>query len=129
MGIFSDIMDKIFHHGKPAAPAAAPAEASPTEVAVAAPAAPTPMDPVDVAAMLDALKAQSGQELNWRVSIVDMMKLLDLDSSLGHRKALAAELNYTGDTNDSASMNIWLHGQVMTKLSENGGIVPSELKA
>jgi hypothetical protein len=68
------------------------------------------------------------ERLEWRKSIVDLMKLLDLDSSLAARKQLAQELKYSGDTNDSATMNIWLHKQVMTKLAENGGKVPNELK-
>ena len=77
---------------------------------------------------MDNLAAQSGQRLDWRHSIVDLMKLINLDSSLAARKELAQELHYTGDTNDSASMNVWLHKQVMTKLAENGGKVPDELK-
>jgi hypothetical protein len=77
---------------------------------------------------LSNLAAQNKQKLNWRTSIVDLMKLLDLDSSLSARKQLAQELHFTGDMNDSASMNIWLHKQVMTKLAENGGKVPEELR-
>jgi hypothetical protein len=77
---------------------------------------------------MDQLAAQATQKLNWRTSIVDLMKLINLDSSLAARKELAQELNYTGDMNDSASMNIWLHKQVMTKLAENGGKVPDELR-
>ncbi|MFM7779926.1 MAG: DUF3597 domain-containing protein, partial [Alphaproteobacteria bacterium] len=69
----------------------------------------------------------AGQKLNWRTSIVDLMKLLNLDSSLGARKELATELGYTGDMNDSATMNIWLHKQVMKKVAENGGTVPADL--
>jgi hypothetical protein len=72
---------------------------------------------------------KNSQQLNWRTSIVDLMKLLDLDSSLNARKELATELHYTGDKNDSASMNIWLHKQVMQKLAENGGKVPDNLKS
>jgi hypothetical protein len=83
---------------------------------------------VDVAAIMDNLASQATQKLDWRNSIVDLMKLINLDSSLAARKELAQELNYTGDINDSASMNIWLHKQVMTKLAENGGKVPDELK-
>jgi hypothetical protein len=74
------------------------------------------------------MAAKNGQNLNWKQSIVDLMKLLGLDSSLDARKSLAQELNYSGDTSDSASMNIWLHKQVMNKLAENGGKVPAELK-
>ena len=84
--------------------------------------------PVDVAAILDGLGAKSGQTLDWKHSIVDMMKLLGLDSSLPARQALAKELNYTGDMHDSATMNIWLHKQVMNKLAENGGKVPDDLR-
>ena len=75
------------------------------------------------------LAAQKKEKLDWRKSIVDLMKLVDLDSSLGARKQLAKELNYAGDTNDSASMNIWLHKQVMMKLAASGGRVPEDLKS
>ena len=77
---------------------------------------------------MDDLASKAPQQLNWRTSIVDLMKLINLDSSLAARKELAQELHYSGDVNDSASMNIWLHKQVMTKLAENGGKVPSELR-
>ena len=86
------------------------------------------MSEVDVGATLDNLAKQKKEKLDWKHSIVDLMKLLDLDSSLQARKALAHELNYTGDTNDSASMNIWLHKQVMAKLAANGGKVPADLR-
>ncbi len=92
--------------------------------AVAGAAKPT----VDVAAVLDKLDEDSDESLDWRVSIVDLMKLLKLDSSLKSRKELATELHYTGDMGDSAGMNVWLHKQVMTKLAENGGVVPADLK-
>jgi len=82
---------------------------------------------VDVAAILDKMAAENSEKLDWKNSIVDLMKLLKLDSSLGARKQLAKDLNYTGDTGDSASMNIWLHQQVMQKLAANGGKVPAEL--
>ncbi len=78
--------------------------------------------------MLDGLAKKNKQKLNWRTSIVDLMKLLDLDSSSHARKELAEELHYTGDMKDSAKMNIWLHKQVMTKLAANGGKVPDDLK-
>jgi restriction endonuclease Mrr len=91
------------------------------------PAAAAPQQ-VDVEAILNNMQQQSGQQLNWRTSIVDLLKLLGLDSSLQARKELAAELHYTGDTSDSATMNIWLHKQVMNKLAENGGKVPADLK-
>jgi Domain of unknown function (DUF3597) len=84
---------------------------------------------VDVEAVLGGMAAKNGQKLDWRKSIVDLMKLLDLDSSLAARKELAKELNYTGDTNDSAKMNVWLHKQVMQKLAENGGKVPESLRS
>lgn len=83
---------------------------------------------VDVAAVLSALAAKNPEKLDWRKSIVDLMKLLGLESGLSSRKELAKELGYTGDTSDSASMNIWLHKQVMQKLAANGGKVPEELK-
>jgi len=83
---------------------------------------------VDVEAVLTNLAGQNKEKLDWRSSIVDLMKLLDLDSSLSARKELAKELNYTGDMNDSAKMNVWLHKQVMIKLAENGGKVPDSLK-
>ena len=83
---------------------------------------------VDAKAVLAGLAAKNPQKLDWQHSIVDLMKLLGLDSSLEQRKLLADELGYSGDTNDSASMNIWLHKQVMQKLAENGGQVPDSLK-
>jgi hypothetical protein len=86
------------------------------------------MEQVDVEEILTRMQASSGQQLNWRSSIVDLLKLLGLDSSLQARKELAAELHYTGDTGDSASMNIWLHRQVMNKLAANGGKVPADLR-
>jgi len=83
---------------------------------------------VDVAAVLERLAGQSKEKLDWQKSIVDLMKLLGLDSSLSARKQLAQELHYTGNTNDTAAMNVWLHQQVMIKLAENGGKVPEALK-
>ena len=127
MGILSNIFHKIFPSSHPAvtqaAPPAATAAAPPT-AAAATPAA--PVDPVDVEAVLNNMAGAAS--LNWRTSIVDLLKLLSLDSSLDSRKELARELNYTGDTGDSASMNIWLHRQVMNKLAANGGTVPADLK-
>ena len=136
MGILSNIFHKIFPGSHPAAqgPAAtapaAPTAAPAAPTAAPAPAAPAaaPMAEVDVEAVLSGMQASAGQPLNWRTSIVDLLKLLGLDSSLQSRKELAAELHYTGDTNDSASMNIWLHRQVMNKLAANGGKVPADLK-
>ena len=83
---------------------------------------------VDVEAVLTKLASQNKEKLDWRRSIVDLMKLLNLDSSLAARKELAKELHYGGNTNDSAAMNVWLHKQVMTKLAENGGKVPASLR-
>jgi hypothetical protein len=83
---------------------------------------------VDVVAILTDLASKRKEKLNWRKSVVDLLKLLDLDSSLSARKELAQELKYSGDMNDSASMNLWLHKQVMRKLAENGGKVPDDLK-
>lgn len=140
VGILSNIFHKIFPGKKDAAPAATPtaapaaptaAPAAPTAAAPAAapaPAAAAPAQPVDVEQVLNGMLASSGQQLNWRSSIVDLLKLLGLDSSLQSRKELAAELNYTGDMNDSAKMNIWLHRQVMNKLAANGGKVPADLR-
>jgi len=136
MSIFGNILSAIFHHSSSAA-AAATASAPAADAAAApspAPSAPAPAPAaapaaaVDVTAIMDGLAAQSSERLDWRRSIVDLMKLLNLDSSLAARKELAQELSYSGDTNDSASMNIWLHKQVMTKLAENGGTVPEELR-
>jgi Domain of unknown function (DUF3597) len=122
VSIFTTIRDAIF--GGPAAAAEAPT----TSVAGSTAAPGKPVSTVDVAAKLDALAAKSREDFDWRRSIVDLMKMLDLDSSLKSRKELAKELGYTGNANDSATMNVWLHKQVMTKLAEHGGIVPNELK-
>ena len=124
MSIFGTIMSAIFGHAKAAAPGAAPG--SPAGGAV--PPASAPMSNVDVEAVLTKLASENKEKLDWRKSIVDLMKLLNLDSGLGPRKELAKELGYTGDMNDSASMNIWLHKQVMQKLAANGGKVPADLK-
>jgi 3-oxoacyl-ACP reductase-like protein len=132
MSVFGDILSKIFRHPKAqAAPAAPPSQAAPaTAPAAAAPAAAatTEAPAVDVAAVLEVMAKDYGQPSNWRESIVDLLKLLSIDSSLANRKALAAELGYTGDTDDSATMNVWLHKAVMRKLAENGGIVPDSLR-
>jgi curli biogenesis system outer membrane secretion channel CsgG len=108
----------------PIVTAAAAAATAPAPVTAAAAAKPA----VDVAQVLDGISDEQDEELDWRKSIVDLMKLLKLDSSLKSRKELATELKYTGDMGDSASMNVWLHKQVMTKLAENGGMVPDSLK-
>ncbi|MET4800718.1 DUF3597 domain-containing protein [Bradyrhizobium sp. LB11.1] len=134
MSIFGKIMGAIFGgHPASAAPAgsasspSAPAGTAPSSAPGAAPAA-APAATVDVAAIVDKLVAAQKEKLEWRTSIVDLMKALDIDSSLGARKDLAKELGYTGDTNDSASMNVWLHKQVMSKLAANGGKLPPEIK-
>lgn len=141
MSIFGKILAKIFPSNHPAvvpttsapsAPAKPAPTSAPTSSAPAATPAPTPapaaLPPVDVESILTALSAKNPGPANWRTSIVDLLKLLDLDSDLNSRKELAKELNYTGDTSDSAAMNIWLHKQVMAKLAANGGKVPADLK-
>jgi hypothetical protein len=147
MSIFGKIMGAIFGSSAQAAPATpapeaaagtpSPAAAAPpagtTASSAARPAAPgatkaAPMAAVDIATILDKKADESDEDFDWRKSIVDLMKILKLDSSLKARKALATELGYTGDMADSAKMNVWLHKQVMTKLAENGGIVPNDLK-
>ena len=134
MSIFGTIMDKIFHHGRaaPAAtptPAAAPA-AAPSAPAAAAPAAApaAPAAPVDVDAVLTRMASAKGGGLDWQSSIVDLLKLLDMDSSLAARKALAGELNVHVGADGTADENIALHKAVMQKLAENGGKVPDSLK-
>jgi hypothetical protein len=151
MGLFNNLMSKIFGHAAPTAAAKGPqtAAAAPTTSglqaagATAQPAAPAPSviagaptaqpaaapapPVVDVAAVLNDMARKNPEKLDWRKSIVDLMKLVGMDSSLGSRKQLATELHYTGDMNDSASMNVWLHKQVLVKLAENGGKVPAEL--
>ncbi|UGY14483.1 DUF3597 domain-containing protein [Bradyrhizobium septentrionale] len=134
MSIFGKIMGAIFGSSASAAPAGgtstAPAggsgSTSPSPAAV--PAGAAPAQSVDVAPILDKAVAAKGEKLEWRTSIVDLMKALDIDSSLSARKELAKELGYSGDTSDSASMNIWLHKQVMGKLAANGGKLPPDIK-
>jgi Domain of unknown function (DUF3597) len=136
MSIFGKIMSAIFGAKATAAPAdtaggSAPAgsTAGPGSGGGGSPAAPAaPAQTVDVAAILDKAVAAKGEKLEWRTSIVDLMKALDVDSSFSARKDLAKELGYTGDTGDSASMNIWLHKQMMAKLAANGGKLPSDIK-
>lgn len=135
MSVFGNIMSAIFGHAAKAEPAPSAAStaggSSPAPSGGAATATMTASPPqthVDVEAVLTKLAQQNKEKLDWRKSIVDLMKLLNLDSSLAARKDLAKELHYTGDTNDSAAMNIWLHKQVMIKLAENGGKVPDDLK-
>jgi hypothetical protein len=124
MSIFGNIMSAIFKSGRPAG--APPPVASPSAPPGAT--ATATVAQIDVAAVLTNLAKQNEEKLDWRRSIVDLMKLLNLDSSLAARKQLAKELHYSGDQSDSASMNIWLHKQVMQKLAENGGKVPAELR-
>ena len=153
MSVFGNIMSSIFAGAAPASPAgAAPPPVKPASPAAPTPAAssPSPSPPsgagapgsaeaqsgaaaspprqVDIAAVMDKLADASPEDLDWRTSIVDLMKLLKLDSSLTARKQLASELHYTGSTKDTAAMNMWLHREVMLKLAENGGKVPAELK-
>jgi 3-oxoacyl-ACP reductase-like protein len=126
MSIFGNIMNAIFHH--PAAQAAAPAPAAAAAAPAAAAAAPAPAAPVDVEAVLTAAAAAKGGGGNWRTSIVDLLKLLDLDSSLDARKQLATELNVHAGADGSAEENIALQKAVWAKLAQNGGKVPDSLK-
>jgi len=148
MGMFSKLMNKVFGRDeKPEQKAAAPATAVPapqpvaamvatdtppppapgnTATAVAVPVA-TPVAEVDVTALLDDLAAKNSEKLDWKKSIVDLLKLVGMDSSLSARKELAAELDYSGDTSDSAKMNIWLHKEVIKRIAANGGKVPANL--
>jgi len=131
MSIFGKIMSAIFGTKVAATPAgggapAAGGSAGAGSAPASAPAAPA--QSVDVAPILDKAVAAKKEKLEWRTSIVDLMKALDIDSSLGARKELAKELGYTGDTNDSATMNIWLHKQVMARLAANGGKLPADVK-
>jgi hypothetical protein len=150
MGLFGTLMQKIFHAGAnaeappdaikrgqinesrvtaaeragvPVGAQIAPGMQAPTG------AAPVPQGPVDIAAILDGMAASHHEKLDWKHSIVDLMKLVGMESSLSERKELAADLHYTGDTGDSAKMNMWLHKEVMRKLAENGGKVPADLLA
>jgi hypothetical protein len=126
MGLFSNLMSKIFSHAATATPVSgSPSAAQPGAATATAPSAPPKT--VDVAVILDGLAAKNPEKLDWKRSIVDLMKLVGMDNSFAARKELATELHYTGDPNDSASMNIWLHKEVLKKLSENGGKVPPEL--
>jgi hypothetical protein len=137
MSIFGKIMGAIFGSHASAAPASggaastggAPAGGgSPASMSPAAGSSSAPPQSVDVAAIVDKAAKAKHEKLEWRTSIVDLMKALDIDSSLNARKELAHELGYTGDTNDSATMNIWLHKQVMAKLAANGGKLPPDIK-
>jgi Domain of unknown function (DUF3597) len=134
MSIFGNIMSGILGHGSAkvqptSTGSVAPSPTSASSSTAAATSAAVPASQVDVEAVLSKLASQNKEKLDWRKSIVDLMKLLNLDSSLSARKELAKELHYTGDMENSAAMNIWLHKQVMVKLAENGGKVPDALKA
>jgi hypothetical protein len=143
MSILGSIITTIFNHGKaPATPAststpAAPSESpAPAPTAPASPAAPettapapaAPSAPIDIDAVLTQLAATHHERLDWKHSIVDFLKVLNLDSSLAARRELATELHYSGDEHDTAAMNIWLHREVIAELVKNGGKVPDELK-
>jgi hypothetical protein len=141
MSVFGSIMNAIFGSkagatpagggtsgGSGATPAGGAASGNAASGGAAAAPASAPAQTVDVAPILDKAVAAKGEKLDWKHSIVDLMKALDIDSSLSARKELAKELGYAGDTNDSASMNVWLHKQVMSKLAANGGKLPPEIK-
>jgi hypothetical protein len=142
MGILSNILHKIFpgsaanaqpapsqpsQPSQPQPASVAPSGTTTPQAPANAAAAPQALTQVDVEKLLNDKASAASEKLNWRTSIVDLMKLLELDSSLAARKELAKELNYAGDTNDSASMNVWLHRQVMNKVAANGGKVPADL--
>ena len=131
MGLFSNLLSKVFGQQTAAATTPPPAATGGTIAAGAPAPASSGSAPsaavLDVAAILDDLAAKNPEKLDWRKSIVDLMKLVDMDSSLASRKELAKDLNYSGDTSDSAKMNIWLHKEVIRKISENGGKVPQDL--
>ena len=127
MNVFGKIMSKIF--GKKEAPTAtSPADSAAMGVPVSTVVTTeSSTNVVDVQAILEGMAAESKQKLNWRTSIVDLMKLVGMESSLAERRELADELGYTGDQTDTATMNMWLHKQVLKKLAENGGTVPADL--
>lgn len=130
MNIFGKLMDKIFRRGEAApgaVPAVKPAVVPPVAGVPGTVPAATATAVVDVVAILEEMAAKNPEKLNWRTSIVDLMKLVGMDSSLAERKELAKELGFTGNMQDSAAMNIWLHKQVLRKLAENGGKIPAEL--
>jgi hypothetical protein len=136
MGIFDKLKASIFGEHHTVSPSSTPASSGIVAGGSSTAPAPTPasgsapvstMAPVDVEAMLEAKAAKYSHPVNWRTSIVDLMALVGIDNSLSERRALARELGYTGDLNDTAPMNIWLHKQVMRKLAENGGKVPADL--
>ncbi|MGE0556164.1 MAG: DUF3597 domain-containing protein [Gemmatimonadales bacterium] len=122
MSVFGKLLSKIFGRSDAAA---APTTPAPSATPPTTP--PVPPAVVDVEAVLEGMAATNPQKLNWRTSIVDLMKLVGMDSSLAERKELARELGYTGSVQDTATMNVWLHKQVLRKLAENGGKVPADL--
>jgi hypothetical protein len=143
MGIFDTLKNAIFgsqpqarpgpataipQASQTAAPTARTAGAAPTSAAMQGAAGASAAAPVDIEEVLNAMAAKKPEKLNWQSSIVDLMKLVDLDPSLSNRKELAGELGYTGDTQDSAKMNVWLHHEVMEKLAASGGKVPDSLR-
>jgi len=132
MGIFDKLKAGIFGERKDTPPSfsgvtAGSSSTAPTPAPKPTPAPAATMPVVDVEAMLEAKAKTFGRKVNWRTSIVDLMALVGIDNSLAERRELARELGYTGDMNDTAPMNIWLHKQVMRKLAENGGKVPPDL--
>jgi len=146
MSIFGNIWSKITGHAAAAPRSTGAAGPSATTAGAATPAAPpsgaaaapsfsdvtsssssAPAAPVDVEAIMMDLEAKTGHKSNWRVSIVDLMSLLGIENSLAARRELAKELGYTGDTNDTATMNVWLHKQVMQQMAANGGKVPANM--
>ena len=136
MSILGKILGGIFNRktertgttqSAPAQPAPTSTPAQPPASAPALQPAPQAAQPVDVAGILDFMNEQRDQKLNWRTSIVDLMKLIGLESSLAERKELADELGYTGDKSDTATMNIWLHKQVIQKIIDNGGQLPRDM--
>ena len=135
MSVLGNLFNKIFHRNQDTAqPGTTTAQASPAGSGTAPQPQPqtggasaATAQRVDIEQVLNDMASKNPQKLNWRTSIVDLMKLVGMDSSLQERKELADELGYTGDKNDSATMNIWLHKQVMKKMAENGGKVPADL--
>ncbi len=133
MSIFGSILSKIFGAAPATAPSTPPAETTPSAPAPV-PAADAPASvssevvaQVDIAAVLDEMNEKNPETLDWRVSIIDLLKVLGLDSSLAARKELAAELKYEGDTHDTARMNVWLHEKVIALVAANGGKVPADI--
>lgn len=126
--MLSNLMSKIFGHAAPAGAPASGAGVAPAASGAAPASAPaTPAQPVDVTAILDGMAAKNPEKLDWKHSIVDLMKLVGMDSSLGARKQLATELGYTGNQSDTATMNMWLQKQVLKKIADNGGKLPPDL--